>query len=309
MFFGVFANLLINKNKSTFSLSSCSQNKTNISDCTSDILLPMPATQDKSTALSLDSPVELTKLLSGVALTSEESMVSQIHRVLLDLIVSLKLQPGQLVSEKEVAESLSASKTPVREALIRLENSGLVKIVPKSGSYVTPISISAYIEGCFIRVQLETGAVRRAATRCDANAQDKLNSIIEQQASALDAEKYEDFFALDQALHFAFFEIAGVPGVWQMLNRTQSDVNRVRHLKRINKIRRGPAVLKQHIKIVEALSSGDSDASERALIEHIGSLEREIDLLMSNPDLLAFIEQQQDASHVRKRSLRKASAN
>ncbi len=269
----------------------------------------MPATRDKSTALSLESPVELTHLLSGVTLTSDESLVSQIHRVLLDLIVSLKLQPGQLVSEKEVADSLDASKTPVREALIRLENSGLVEIVPKSGTYVTPISISAYIEGCFTRVQLETGAVRRAAARCDANAQDKLNSIIEQQSAALDKENYEDFFALDQALHYAFFEIAGVRGVWQVLNRTQSDVNRVRHLKRINKIRRGPAVLKQHIKIVEALSSGDSDASERALIEHIGSLEREIDQLMSNPDLLDFIEKQQDHSHFRKRSPRRASAS
>ncbi len=268
----------------------------------------MPVSKANSTALALDSPAELTQLLSGVSFTADESLVSQIHRVLLELIVSLKLQPGQLVSEKEVAESLSASKTPVREALIRLENSGLVEIVPKSGTYVTPISLSAYIEGCFTRVQLETGAVRRAATRCDANAQDKLNSIIEQQATALDAENYEDFFALDQALHYSFFDIAGVPGVWQVLSRTQSDVNRIRHLKRINKIRRGPAVLKQHRKIVEALSSGDSDASERALIEHIGSLEREIDLLMSNPDLLAFIEKQQDHSHFRKRSHRRAAA-
>ena len=88
----------------------------------------MMTSSSNSTALFLDSPVELTHLLSDVSLNSEETLVSQIHRALLELIVSLKLQPGQLVSEKEVAESLNASKTPVREALIRLENSGLVQI-------------------------------------------------------------------------------------------------------------------------------------------------------------------------------------
>lgn len=260
-----------------------------------------------STALKLDSPVELTRLLSGIHLTDDESLVTQIHRALHELIVSLQLQPGQLVSEKEVADSLNASKTPVREALIRLENSGLVQIVPKSGTYVTPISINAYIEGCFARVQLETGAVRRAATCCDAVTKKKLYSIISQQKIALDKEDYENFFVLDQALHAAFFDAAGVRGVWKVLNRTQSDVNRIRHLKRINKIRRGPTVICQHEKIVEAICSGDSDAAECALIEHIGSLEREIDLLMSNPDLLSFIELQQDNSLVRRRSLRRAS--
>ena len=267
----------------------------------------MNETPESSTALCLDSPVELKQLLGDVSLNPDESLVGQIHRNLFDLIVSLKLQPGQLVSEKVVAESLNASKTPVREALIRLENSGLVQIVPKSGSYVTPISIGAYIEGCFIRVQLETGAVRRAAVQCDADSKIKLNTIIDQQSAALDAERYEEFFILDQKLHAAFFDIAGVRGVWQVLNRTQADVNRVRHLKRINKIRRGPTVLKQHIKIVDALCDGDSDGAEAALIEHIGSLEREIEQLMSNPELLAFIEQQHDSVHFRKRTIRRAS--
>jgi len=183
-----------------------------------------------------------------------------------------------------------------------------VQIVPKSGTYVTPISITAYIEGCFARVQLETGAVRRAATCCNPAAKEKLDSIVEQQKTALNNEDYENFFALDQALHAAFFEVAGVKGLWQVLNRTQSDVNRIRHLKRINKIRRGPTVISQHIQIVDAISSGDSNAAEAALIEHIGSLEREIDLLMSNPDLLSFIEKQHDNSLVRKRSLRRATS-
>ncbi|MBX2880709.1 MAG: GntR family transcriptional regulator [Granulosicoccus sp.] len=241
----------------------------------------------------LDAPATLTELLADQSLNFDELLVTQIHRLLLDLIVSLKLRPGQLVSEKEVAEALQASKTPVREALIRLEDNGLVNIVPKSGSYVTPIRISAYIEGCFTRLQLESGAVRRAALRNDDEASlQRLDMIVEQQSEALMLEDHVRFFSLDQALHSAFFDMAGVAGVWHVLGRTQADVNRIRHLKRIGKIRRGPQVLHEHKRIVDEIRCGDADGAEQALVTHIGSLEKEIEQLAAHPELLAFIEQQ-----------------
>ena len=105
----------------------------------------------------------VSELLKDVSLDANQGMVQQIYVILMDLIINIRLKPGQRVSEKEVAESLKASKTPVREALIKLEDTGLVSIVPKSGTYVAPISIEHYIEACFTRLQLEIGAVRRAA--------------------------------------------------------------------------------------------------------------------------------------------------
>jgi len=111
----------------------------------------------------LGDAVEPTDLLRDFELTSEEPLASQVYQILRDEIISMRLIPGQLISEKEIAEVLKASKTPVREALIRLEIDGLVNIVPKSGTYVSPIRINKYIEACFTRLQLEIGAVRRAA--------------------------------------------------------------------------------------------------------------------------------------------------
>jgi len=90
----------------------------------------------------------ITSLLAQTDLDPDKSLVQQIYSVLWDAIVSLKLPPGQLVSEKEIASALNASTTPVREALIRLEDAGLVEIVPKSGTYVTAIRLQAYIESC-----------------------------------------------------------------------------------------------------------------------------------------------------------------
>lgn len=243
--------------------------------------------------LPIGDSIALTELLQAFALNTAEPLTTQIYRILRDEIIALRLAPGQLVSEKEIAEVLKASKTPVREALIRLEIDGLVEIVPKSGTYVSAIRINKYMEACFTRLQLEIGAVRRAATQpVEHAAGEQLENILNRQLAALEAEDYRQFFTLDQTLHQSFFQIAGVPGVWDMLLKTQADVNRMRHLKRIKNIRRGPAVLEEHRAIVEAIQHEDADAAEHALVAHLGSLEQEIQQFSTNPALLEFIENQ-----------------
>jgi len=249
--------------------------------------------ESKTIRSEFDQPRSLTSVLTGIALDADESLVLQIYRILWDAIITLKILPGQLVSEKEIATTLNASKTPVREALIRLEDVGLVSVVPKSGTYVTSIRIEAYIEGCFTRLQLETGAVRRAAERIGVEQHVvKLESIIEKQAKALNAEDYAWFATLDEELHEGFFIAAGLHGVWHFLQKTQADVNRIRHLKRFSGIRRGQQVLEQHVAIVDAIRTGNAAAADEALVTHIGSLESEIEQLTEYPELLAFLENQ-----------------
>lgn len=234
-----------------------------------------------------------SELFSDVSLSSDDSMVNQIYQLLWDLITTARLLPGQLLSEKELSESLNASRTPVREALIRLEDAGLVYVVPKSGTYVTPVRISTYLEACFIRLQLEIGAARRAAERATHyTADEDLDAIIEQQTQALTDNDYSRFFQLDENMHEAIFRMAGVSGVWHVLRRTQSEVHRIRHLKREYQLRHGATVLEAHKQIVSSIGSGDPDAAEAAMIEHLGPLEREIEQLASFPELIRFIEQQ-----------------
>jgi len=242
----------------------------------------------------------ITNLLSKTVLDPDKSLVQQIYRLLWDAIVSLKILPGQLVSEKEIAAVLNASKTPVREALIRLEDVGLVQVVPQSGTYVTPIQREAYIEGCFIRLQLETGAVRRAA-QCggEPNAMANLVAIMAEQRVAWEEEDFIRFAALDEAFHIGLFACAELPGVWDVLQKTQADVNRVRHFKRIKGIRRGSAVIEQHETIIEAIRAKDPDGAAAALVAHIGSLEQEIEKLTKNTELLEFLENQ-NTKHSRK---------
>jgi len=248
----------------------------------------------------------LERLLADVQLDPDQGLVAQIYATLWDLIVSVRIRPGCMISENELGYALKASKTPVREALIRLEYSGLVEIVPKSGTYVTPIRINRYIEASFVRLQLEIGAVRRAAMRNhDVTSLVQLEAIMTQQVAAVADDNYERFFDLDQKLHETFFTMAGIPGVWETVKLTQGDVNRIRHLKRIYNIRRGPMVVDQHRAIVAAIRSGAPDAAEAAIAEHLGSLEREIDELAARPELLEYIEAL-NTNNARMRAVRRA---
>ena len=251
--------------------------------------------------------LSISECLENVQLDPTQSLVKQIYSVLWGLIVNLQLKPGQVMSEKEISEALQASKTPVREAIIKLEETGLVQVVPKSGTYVSPISLDRYIEACFTRLHLEVGAVRRAAERSnDMKSVMQLEATITRQIQALDAKKHEEFFKLDEELHKAFFEMAGVPGVWQVVKKTQSDVYRIRHLKRIYKIRRENEVVKDHQAIVAAIRKGAADEAEAALVAHIGSLESEIDQMSSYPEILDFIDTLNASG---KRGKRSRSAN
>ena len=245
----------------------------------------------------------ISELLETVELDSNSSLVKQVYNILWGLIINISLKPGQAMSEKEISDALKASKTPVREAIIKLEETGLVHIVPKSGTYVSPISLDRYIEACFARLQLEVGAVRRAAERSnDLKSVLNLETTLTRQVKALADKDYDEFFKYDEALHQSFFDMAGVPGVWQVVKKTQSDVYRIRHLKRIHNIRRGSQVIEEHKAIVSAIRDGNADLAEKALIAHIGSLESEINEMSSHPEILDFIDTLNDSSKRAKRA-------
>ncbi|NQZ31455.1 MAG: GntR family transcriptional regulator [Oceanospirillaceae bacterium] len=255
----------------------------------------MQLTNSKDTqgppGLTAQSHHSIADLLADKQLTSKDSLVAQVSSLLWDLITKIELRPGQMISEKEVAEALNISKTPIREALIRLEDAGLVRIVPKSGTYVTPINIERYLEACFTRVQLESGAVRQAAkTGSKSAAALEMTDVMAKQKIAFDTKAYADFFILDERLHQLFYEAAGLAGVWKTVKRSQADLDRIRHLKSMHKISRRAQVLEEHQAIVDAIQSAQPDAAEQALTNHIGTLDNEIQVLSRHPGLLLYIE-------------------
>jgi DNA-binding GntR family transcriptional regulator len=233
----------------------------------------------------------LAEVLHADDLSGQGSLVEQVYALLRRLIINLSLPPEFALVEQDVASELKVSKTPVREAIIRLAREGLVNVVPKSGSYVTPVSLDRYLEACFVRTQLEVGCVRRLATQGVKLAdQARLKAHITEQEQALREDDDIGFFESDEALHRCFFDLAGLSGVWQMMNFAKAELDRVRHLKRQFGIRQRRLVIEEHTALINAIINRDPVIAEQALLENIGAVEDEITSISEHPQLLHTIQ-------------------
>ncbi|QFU76319.1 GntR family transcriptional regulator [Halioglobus maricola] len=233
----------------------------------------------------------LGEVLRKDDLCDEASLVARIYKLLRARIIDLSLPPEMPLVEKDVAVLLDASKTPVREAIIRLTREGLVEVVPKSGSYVTPINIDRYLQDCFVRQQLESGCVKRLALMgVDPAGAEELRAIVDEQESAMHEESYANFFALDEKFHRKLFELAGLNSAWDTLNAAKAELDRVRHLKRLFGVKRSEAVVSEHRKIVDAIVAQNPDVAGKTLQSHIGGIDDEISVISKHPQLIKTIE-------------------
>ncbi|MGV1872712.1 GntR family transcriptional regulator [Agrobacterium rosae] len=233
----------------------------------------------------------LSELVASQELPPDGTMTNRIHALLRKLIVEVKLLPGRALSEKEIAALLQVSKTPVREAIIRLAEEGFVTVVPQGGTYISPIDVQRYMEACFIRFKLEEGAVIEATKRHSIEDIARLKTCISQQRTAAEDEEFTDFFLLDEEFHRSIFAAARLPGAWSVVNQAKGEMDRMRHLKRVFAVRRTEKVIEEHELIVTAIESGDVDTARSAVERHLGSLESKITELSKNPKIWTFIEQ------------------
>jgi DNA-binding GntR family transcriptional regulator len=191
----------------------------------------------------------------------------QAHRLLRDAIVSLRLEPGQALSEKEVAVQLGVSRTPVREAFIRLANEGLVDVFPQHATKVARIDLDAVREGQFIREVLEVAAVLSAVPRRDTATIGQLETNLVQQRIASQEHDTDRFHSLDQALHRTIFEMGGHRIAWNVVQVAMTQLDRVRRLSLPEQAALDLAV-DEHTRIVRALKSGHEHGAGEAVRIH-----------------------------------------
>lgn len=185
-----------------------------------------------------------------------------------DAIERGELEPGRQLSENELAERLGVSRTPVREALIRLSDDRLVEIVPQLGTFVTRISEGSVYDAQFVREALECAAVRIAAANAKPTDVDALDGLILRQREIRDADEYDRFYVLDDEFHSAICELSGHGIAWSLAQRANGHLNRVRHLS-LTQPRYLTEMVAEHELVVEAIRRNDPDAAEAALRHHL----------------------------------------
>jgi GntR family transcriptional regulator, rspAB operon transcriptional repressor len=225
------------------------------------------------------------KLVRGlVAQTTRASASSVVENDLRQAITSMQLKPGAALNEKELTARYGVSRTPVREALIRLKDDGLVEIFPQSGTFVGRISASSIPEAVVIRQALESMAAERAAASSDEAGRTRIRNLIEEQRQAASIGDQRKFHEADEAFHAAISEAAGFPGIWQLAQTTKVQLDRCRRLT-LPVPGRMEMVIAEHLFILEAIERGDGTAARLAVLAHLGAVILDIDQMkLENPD-------------------------
>jgi DNA-binding GntR family transcriptional regulator len=249
---------------------------------------PMPQPSRKTAAKRPHSLPQATLMpVAGRARpapVSRATSAALVYERLHEDIIALRIEPGASLSENDLAGKFGVSRTPVREALLRLADDGLVEIVPKSGTTVSRIPYAQLGEAIVIRKALEEVAVREASRRATKSQITGLWAIVERQREAASADDRRGFHAADEAFHAAIAEVAGYPGIWRLVNQVKVQVDRIRYLT-LPENGRMLRATKEHTAVLTAMEKHDGDRAVAAMRSHLEGLNISLpDIRRRNPD-------------------------
>ena len=186
---------------------------------------------------------------------------------------------GELISEGDVATALGMSRTPVREAFLRLEAEGLLRLYPQRGALVVPVSPDEARSVIEARQLLEqftaTKVVQRGAGACAA-VFERLTAELKRQTDAAATTDWREFLDADRAFHSVTLEASGnaiLSGFYSSLRDRQMRMIRESALGDPNRM---TTIMDQHRAIAEALRDGDLERTQRAIRTHLASTMRAI---------------------------------
>lgn len=209
--------------------------------------------------------------LPPLKLDRSRQAAPQVEQALREAILALALPPGTVLQRAELAERFGVSQTPVRDALLKLGEDGLVDIYPQHATIVSRIDVPAALRAHFLRRALELEIVRELASR-DADALVPVLALlrerIAQQKKALAARDYSTFIDLDRAFHRAMYEAAGYAELWPLIRQRSGHVDRLRRL-HLPTRGKGQDILRDHQAIVDAVARREPEAAAAALRSHL----------------------------------------
>lgn len=196
---------------------------------------------------------------------------SRIYSELRMELVSMQRRPGEAISEAEIALSYGVSRTPVREAILKLSDEGLLEIYPQSGIFVSRIPIAALPEAIIIRKALEETTARLAAEHATTSQILSLRSVLERQREANAARDSDAFHQADELFHATIASVAGHPGIWKFIQQVKVHVDRYRLLT-LPQLGRMAKVIGEHEAVVTAIEAHDPERARQAMENHLESL-------------------------------------
>jgi DNA-binding GntR family transcriptional regulator len=194
----------------------------------------------------------------------------QVYQELRDDIISLRMEPGSLISRPKLAVRFGVSSTPIRDALIRLSEEGLVEIFAQSATRVSRIDLAKAREAQFLRRALEQEAMETLCAAPDPQGLQELKTLLAHQKHAAKLNDMRAFDQLDRDFHRTILTLAGVPALYGLVRRYSTHIERLRQLHLPLKGRM-QEILRDHARILAAIAERNPAEGRLAIRDHLSS--------------------------------------
>ncbi|MGH0348826.1 GntR family transcriptional regulator [Sinorhizobium meliloti] len=190
-----------------------------------------------------------------------------VHRTLRTAILSGRFAPDERVNERQLAEQLGVSTTPIKEALRQLETEGLVETLPRRGVLIR-FNASWAEEMILARAALESMIAHLAAKRIEKDEIQKLQEIVTRMANATEHGIADDLISLNETFHEQIHIASRCQYLSRMIERQQFYDGSIRRVIHSDPLECDKA-LAEHTSIAAAIISNDSDKAERVMRDHV----------------------------------------
>ncbi|WP_191084445.1 GntR family transcriptional regulator [Roseococcus microcysteis] len=227
--------------------------------------------------MSLLTPIEAPPSLT-------EQAVAALRRD----ILSTRLAPGETISEAAAAQRLDMGKAPIRAALARLAEDGLVQAVPRRGWMVSLVTIRDIHEVFDLRLLLEPEAARRAAGRVDTQMLARLDAVCAEGYDCGDAESAMCYLDANKRFHVAIAELSGNGRLARQLDRMLDESTRMLVLG-LRRRDRTMEMAHEHHELVERLALGQGEAAAALMHQQVAASREMVLAALTAPDAMTAV--------------------
>lgn len=192
----------------------------------------------------------------------------QAYHILKEKIMHLQMRPGEILMVQTLAKELGISRTPVREAVVRLEREGLVEAAEGKKFKVSTLTMKKVLEIHEIRKLMELHAVRQVAIKATNNQTAQLNSTIKRMKKALRSKSHDLYFESDLAFHDKIILFHGNETLGQLMNQVNEKMQRIRYLTTYidNRLEK---TVEEHQDVITAIQEHNPDKAEEKMAFHL----------------------------------------
>ncbi len=203
----------------------------------------------------------------------DETFADYAYRVLCDELIVLDIKPGEPLNDDVISRRLGVGRTPIREAMKRLEGDHLVVAYPRRGTFASGVDITDMAEISEIRQLLEPAAAARAARVASPRVKQELKEFAREVDQLLAGRLAQrDLMRLDMRVHRTIYRAAGSRHLEDVLIRYDNLATRIWSLV-LEKLPPVSEHIAQHIELLECIADGDVEASARLTAKHVSEFE------------------------------------